>query len=263
MRNIFCTAKPLPRLLEKRAERRSIEVNPDNARRVERPVGPARRGGVRRIVVVKQWKWPSSGVKLSVQFLDAPSAELRKHILAHMNAWSKTANVKFTETHGTGQVRIARYDHPASVAGYWSYLGTEILGIDEDKPTMNLQGFTMRESEEEFRRVVRHEAGHTLGFEHEHMRGEIVDRIDREKAYEYYRDTNRWSKQVVNDQVLTTLDEASVMGTSEADPLSIMCYHLPGPVMKDGVAVPGGLDITRTDAKFAGSLYPKRPAGRR
>ena len=51
---------------------------------------------------------------------------------------------------------------------------------------MNLQGFTMNTPEAEYRRVVRHEAGHTLGFLHEHMRRELVARIDPEKAYEYY-----------------------------------------------------------------------------
>ena len=39
----------------------------------------------------------------------------------------------------------------------------------------------MRMSEAEFRRVVRHEAGHTLGFEHEHMRAGLVKRIDRRR----------------------------------------------------------------------------------
>lgn len=261
MRNIFCVPRPLPKAAEARASRRSVEVNPTNLRRVA--VGGGRRGGQRRIVVVKEWKWPKHGVNLSVQFLDAPTSELRKRILLHMNAWAKAANVKFAETHGTGEVRIARLDRPASVAGYWSYLGTEILGIDEDEPTMNLEGFTMKETESEFRRVVRHEAGHTLGFDHEHMRPEIVDRIDPAKAYKYFRLRYDWSKRDVDDQVLTSLDEASVMGTSASDPLSIMCYQLPGTIMKDRKPVPGGLDINRTDASFAGSLYPKRVRRRR
>ena len=167
-------------------------------------------------------------------------------------------------THGTGEVRIARYDRPKSVSGYWSYLGTEILGIeDESAPTMNLDGFTMRETESEFRRVVRHEAGHTLGFDHEHMRPGIVEHIDRDKAYKYFRLKDGWSKREVDDQVLTSLDETSLTGTSTSDPLSIMCYQLPGAIMKDRKAVPGGLDINRTDATFAGSLYPKGPRGRR
>jgi hypothetical protein len=46
------------------------------------------------------------------------------------------------------------------------------------------------------------------------------------------------------------------MGTTESDPLSIMCYHLPGSIMKDRKSVRGGLDINPRDAAFASSLYP-------
>jgi hypothetical protein len=89
-----------------------------------------------------------------VQFLDNPSRELRKRIVRHMNAWNTSANVLFSETNGTGQVRIARLDSPEEDAGYWSYIGTEILEIDENEPTLNLEGFTMRTTDAEFRRVV-------------------------------------------------------------------------------------------------------------
>jgi hypothetical protein len=70
--------------------------------------------------------------------------------------------------------------------GYWSYLGTDILLIPPSQQTMNLEGFTMNMPETEYRRVIRHEAGHTLGFPHEHMRKELIARIDREKAYDYF-----------------------------------------------------------------------------
>ena len=34
--------------------------------------------------------------------------------------------------------------------------------------------------------MVRHEAGHTLGFPHEHMRKALVAMIDERKAIEYF-----------------------------------------------------------------------------
>src|ERR1051325_6706664 len=160
---ILCRPKSLP--IEKlvAAERRAIEINPENAlehRTVARsPIG--RRGGPRRIAVVIARKWPAKGVRLSVSFLDNPNTALRSRILKHMNAWGEHANVLFSETQGVGQVRIARLDSPADMAGYWSYIGTEILDIPEAEPTLNLEAFTMKVSEAEFRRVVRHEAGHT------------------------------------------------------------------------------------------------------
>src|SRR5687767_1995483 len=109
---IVCTPKSLPAAKIVTAARRAIEINPANAvqRRavVRTPTG--RRGGPRRLAVVIGRRWPVSGVRLTVKFLDNPPADLRARILQHMNAWAKTANVLFTETRGTAKVRIARLD---------------------------------------------------------------------------------------------------------------------------------------------------------
>lgn len=259
MIKIMCRPKVLTLAQEELVLRRSVEINPANAEErhtVERtPIG--RRGGPRRLAVVIGRKWPKTGVRLSVQFLDTPPRDLRERILLHMNAWAKTANVRFDETNGTGQVRIARLDSPEDMAGYWSYVGTEILAIAEDQPTFNLEGFTMQTSEAEFKRVVRHEAGHTLGFDHEHMRGELVKKIDRRKAFVYFDHNQGWSEEETIEQVLTPLSKASIMGTREADPLSIMCYQIPGAITKDGKSIPGGRDINPRDFEFVAKIYPK------
>ena len=180
----ICRPRSLPPDRLELAARRAVEINPSNraARRTVEVVADGRRGGPRRLAVVVDKKWPASGVRLSVSFLDNPSPALRSRILLHMNAWSKSANVRFSETKGLGQVRIARLKDD----GYWSLVGTDILGEDDDQPTLNLDGFTMKTSEAEFRRVVRHEAGHTLGFDHEHLRTGIVKQIIKKKAYAYF-----------------------------------------------------------------------------
>ncbi|MDB6028747.1 MAG: uncharacterized protein JWM68_4970 [Verrucomicrobiales bacterium] len=259
MQPIVCIPKSLTSAQAERAVRRSIEINPENAaalRTVERTeIG--RRGGPRRLALLIGNRWPASGKQFSVQFLDNPSKELRSRILLHMNAWNKTANVRFEETKGTGTVRIARLDGPPAMAGYWSYVGTQILGIEEDQPTLNLEGFTMKTPESEFRRVVRHEAGHTLGFEHEHMRAELIKKIDRKKAFVYFDRTQGWTKQETLDQVLTPLLAKSIMGTTESDPLSVMCYEIPAEITKDGKPIVGGVDINEKDFTFAASVYPK------
>ncbi len=256
---IVCIPKSLPAKKLADAAKRAVEVNPANAvqrRMVARtPVG--RRGGPKRLAVVIGRRWPASGVRLTVKFMDNPPRDLRKRILLHMNAWGKTANVLFTETNGTAKVRIARFDSPPDMAGYWSWVGTEILEIPLDEPTLNLEGFTMRVSEAEFRRVVRHEAGHTLGFEHEHMRKALVKKIDRAKAIRFFDRTQGWTPEEVEEQVLTPLKAASIMGTTETDPLSIMCYQIPGVITKDGKPIVGGKDINPRDFAFAGSIYPK------
>lgn len=109
------------------------------------------------LAVLTSRYWGSAGVKLTVGFpFDSTPNDLKNRILAHMNAWGKYCNVQFVLTATDPQVRISRAGD-----GYWSYLGTDILSIPKNQPTMNLQGFTMATPESEFVRVVRHETGHT------------------------------------------------------------------------------------------------------
>lgn len=122
---------------------------------------------------------------------------------------------------------------------------------------MNLEGFTMETPDSEFYRVVRHETGHTLGCPHEHMRKQLVDKIDRRKAIKYFGLTQGWSPEEVKQQVLTPLEEQSLLGTTAADETSIMCYDLPGSITKNGKAILGGDDINPMDAEFMSMLYPK------
>jgi hypothetical protein len=207
------------------------------------------------IAVMTTKYWGVKGVKLTVGFLDDAPADLRARILQHMNAWAQRANVQFTESTTDPDVRIARMD--GDEGGYWSYLGTDIKSIDKNQPTMNLEAFSMNTPESEFHRVVRHETGHTLGFPHEHMRQQIVARIDPAKAIAYFGRTQGWSEAEVRAQVLTPIEQSSIRGTAFADPNSIMCYQLPGAIMKDGKPIVGGLDIDESDFKFAATIYPK------
>ena len=259
MRVITCKPKTLTLVQAQLAARRSIEVNPQNAAQMKTveltPLG--RRGGPRRLALVVGTRWPRSGQKFTVQFLDQASLALQKLILRHMNAWSRFCNCQFVPTKDIGMVRIARLDSPEESAGYWSYVGTQILGIEDDQPTMNLEGFTARISDAEIRRVVRHETGHTLGFEHEHLREDLVRLIDRKKAIAYFDRECGWTRKDTIEQVLTPLPPKSIHATRQSDPLSIMCYEIPAEITKHGEAIRGGDDIDRQDREFAASIYPK------
>lgn len=248
-----CTIRFLPTELLIPAARTAIEINPVNA-----PImGPLAAVGAEfisdplRAAVVTTKYWGAVPRRLSVSFMESTPSDLRKRIVSHLNAWTKTGCVEFVETQSVGDVRISR-----GPGGYWSYLGTDIRHIPPNQPTMNLQGFTMSHPEAEFRRVVRHEAGHTLGMPHEHMREELVARIDRQKAYVYFRETQGWDEATVNQQVLRSLDQQTLLGTP-ADQTSIMCYQLPGSITHDGKPIVGGRDINQTDFNFVGKIYPK------
>jgi len=248
-----CTIKTLPKRLLHKAAESARRINPVNA--------PLALGGMgmpldpMRISVLTSKYWGPNSRTLTVSFMETTSPDLRARILGHMNAWTRTSCISFVETQGTGQVRISR-----GGGGYWSYLGTDILLIPTNRQTMNLEGFTMSTDESEYKRVIRHETGHTLGAPHEHMRKDLVARIDPQKAYAYFLRTQGWSQEEVDQQVLTALDERSLMGTP-VDQTSIMCYQLPGSITRDGRPIVGGLDINTTDYAFMGRIYPTSTSG--
>lgn len=277
-----CTLRMLPSEMQVEAAQRAVALNPANA-----PVGalaamlPALavnlagpdvsltrhegRGVLdpAHLAVLTSRYWGTGGVKLPVYFMDTQEAALRNKILHHMNAWGEFCNVSFAESSSRDGVRLAR-----GPGGYWSYLGTDVLSIPKNQPTMNLEGFTLRTPESEFVRVVRHEAGHTCGFPHEHMRRAIIARLDAAKTVAYFRRTQGWSEQVTRQQVLTPLEESSVMASDPADEDSIMAYQLPASITKDGRPVRGGADFSAADRAFAARLYPKAeppppPSGKR
>lgn len=256
---ITCVTKKLPEDMRYIAALRAVEENSLNRAPFERlarylpEIDDSLIRAYTAILTAKRWK--TNGVHLSVSFLDNPEADLRQKILSHMNAWSASANVSFHETEGVGQVRIARLT--GQNGGYWSYLGTDVLLIANDEPTLNLEGFTSGTSEAEFKRVVRHETGHTLGFPHEHMRSELVQLLDEAKVINYYQAQYGWSETETRQQVLTPLDQASIFATPRADGHSIMCYQIPAALTKNNVAIPGGLDIDATDYQFCATCYPK------
>lgn len=258
---ITCTPKRLHPSQWIQAAQKAVEINPVNHAPVQRlsSVIPGFIALPEHIALLTTKYWGTQGIRLTVGFLDNPETALRSRILEHMNAWNATANVLFLETFGQAQVRIARQD--GADGGYWSFLGTDVLSIPADQPTMNLEAFTMDTPESEFHRVVRHETGHTMGFPHEHMRRELVDKIDPEKAIKYFGENDGWSPEEVRQQVLTPIEESSLRGTPTADPNSIMCYQIPGSITKDGEPIVGGLDIDPSDFSFAAEIYPQLLTG--
>src|SRR5581483_4773556 len=154
---IGCTLKQLPEHLWENAAKVAAEINPAN---LPAALGFALQTGLvltSQHIAVLSTKWRGSGgVNLTVSFpFDNPAADLRAKILSFMNLWGTRANVKFVETKGQGQIRIAR----TPGHGHYSYLGPDNLSIPANQPTMNFDSFTSRTPDSEFARVVCHEAG--------------------------------------------------------------------------------------------------------
>jgi Astacin (Peptidase family M12A) len=249
-----CTLKSLPKRLLVKGAQNAVEINPVNAPMFGQ-LGESALAGVvsdpLSIAVLTSKYWGPMSRRLTVSFMESTPSDLRARIISHMNAWTRTGGISFVETSGAGVVRISR-----GGGGYWSYLGTDVRLIPTNRQTMNLQGFTMNTPESEYKRVVRHETGHTLGYPHEHMRRQLVARIDPQKAYDYFLRTQGWNRQTVDQQVLTPLNDATIFATPP-DQTSIMCYQLPGSITRDGLPITGGVDINQTDYAFNGKIYPK------
>lgn len=213
-----------------------------------RPLNPQRIAAVTKLI----WR---GGVDLAVAFMDGGSAELQNKIIAHANAWGGPSggNVRFRLTGNVAdaQVRIARVPQQ----GYWSYLGVELLSIPGNQQTLNLDSFSMGTPDREFHRVVRHEIGHTMGMPHEHMRPELVARLNVAKTIRYFQQTQGWSAAEVRAQVLTPLDPRTLTA-GPIDQDSIMCYQLPGSITIDGQPIRGGNDINAADLAFCRRIYP-------
>jgi hypothetical protein len=249
---IGCTVKQLDPMDQFAAAVEATLINPANAPLfmpgADVPDDPL------ALVVLTNKYWGSGGVDLTFAFMDGADQATVKLFAEHANAWRTegNANVNFRWTANVNDalVRISR-----EATGYWSYLGTDIKQIARSRATMNLQDFTSRTPLSEWRRVVRHEVGHTLGFPHEHSRPDIVALLDPDKTIRYFRRTQGWSEKDVRAQILTSLNERSVMG-SKPEVGSIMCYSFSGECTLNGKSIPGGADLTETDKVTAASLYP-------
>ena len=87
MKFIGCAIRKVPadKLLE--SAEKAIEINPANAPNIAnlpREFTPSPTS----LAVLTQNFWGPAGVRLTVGFLDRPSAQLRPPILSHMNAWA-------------------------------------------------------------------------------------------------------------------------------------------------------------------------------
>jgi hypothetical protein len=242
---IVCTPKELPEASKLWGALRAIQINP-----VNRP--PVEKLDPNHLQMLTTKYWGSGGVSLSVGFVEQTSSELRNKILSYMNRWGQHCKANFYWTQTDPQVRISR-----GRGGYWSYLGTDILQIPRNEPTMNLEGFTLSTSDSECKRVVYHETGHTMGFPHEHSLREVIALLDERKTINYFRKTQGWSENEIRNQILTPLQESSLLGREPGDTQSIMCYQFPGSITKNGKPILGGSDLDEQDIKFCAKVYPK------
>ncbi|KAL0058791.1 hypothetical protein AAF712_014498 [Marasmius tenuissimus] len=237
------------------------------------PHTPQSRVDEQSLALCNETRWPGNGVRLRVVFIDKPppSPKLQQATVVLMNDWSFYSNVHFTlldpsDDHiAAAEVRIRFAKDPGEASGVcWSKVGTKLLEVtDRHKPTMMLAGVASSQDYKVFHGAVRHEAGHILGFQHEHCRYGLRNRIDDKKAYTYYERNQKWDKSKVDTEILTCFrkGDPSYTFSDEEDESSVMCYKLCDYVLKAGQKDPpitGGHNLSEDDREWAGheDFYP-------
>lgn len=197
----------------------------------------------------KRWR---PGQIIRIAFLDG-SPRLRARVKKYANRWLWDAGLAFRWVSDPHQsdIRIT-----FTRGGSWSYLGTDNLTIDKDRPTMQFGWLTEDSDDVEVRRVTIHEFGHMLSLGHEqaHPNGKIP--WNKPACYDYYRRTQGWSPEQVEAQVFQVYDREQTNFT-RYDPKSIMHYALPAELLTDpSRAVGWNTKRSALDREFIRRRYP-------
>ena len=168
--------------------------------------------------------------------------------------WTKHANIhfEFVSDRNSAEIRVGFVQGDGS----WSYLGTDALTIPKDQHTMNYGWLTPDEDEQEYRRVVLHEVGHSLGAIHEHQNPSGGIPWDREAVLRYYQGPpNYWSVADIEHNLFERYAESQTNFTG-FDRLSIMAYPIPNELTVGDYYVPFNTNLSEQDKQFMAYCYP-------
>ena len=159
------------------------------------------------IVSEVQWK---NGQTIRVRFLNG-DPQIQKKVQDIAKEWEKYANLKLdfgSDKDAEIRISLKRLNEEGRPdTSSWSVIGTMAVSltqegkIPKDSPTMNYGWLEPDTPNEEYRRVVLHEFGHALGCIHEHQSpASGVIPWDKPKVYEYYKMTQGWDPEEVDQQ---------------------------------------------------------------
>jgi hypothetical protein len=147
--------------------------------------------------------------------------------------------------------------------GHWSLVGQDSYEqAGQMEQSMNFQGFLVKTpSEAEFTRLVLHEFGHALGFEHEHQHpwSRCADEFDMPAIVrELSGPPNNWDSETIEHNMKEESAENKVL--SKFDPKSIMLYNFPPRFYKQGQTsscyTPGNFALAAADLEMLARIYP-------
>ena len=208
-----------------------------------------------RLAVDRSKTW-EPGQVLNVAFLDG-TVRQQGRVVVHAFEWMKYANIYFEffhdpETKPKCDIRITF----RRGKGSWSYVGKDArVQTNQLAPTMNFGWLYDETEEDEYRRVVLHEFGHALGAIHEHQSPAAGIKWDKALLYQYYWDTQRWSKEQVNDNIIKKYK--GKVSNTEFDECSIMLYPIDQQFTLDDYEVGWNTFLSEIDKSFIAEMYPR------
>jgi Matrixin len=205
-------------------------------------------------------KWEKGSV-ITVTFLNGDPF-LQEKVKKYAGMWSQYSSVTFKYvTDKNADIRIAFDDGKGS----WSLIGNQskLFSVDRNSgttingtsgPSMNYGWFNKNTEEAEFQRTILHEFGHALSLLHEHLSPLANIKWNKPKVYAHYMQTQGWSKDMVDKNVLNRYSESQTNG--KYDPKSIMHYPVSKEFTLDGYEIGWNYNLSEEDKTLIKSLYP-------